>query len=114
MFRKGPAGPAKYQSARVCTYISSTILLDSAHGNTQTWCKSYWYKAKSQVLSKIGESVKQSKDDEPISLKYVNTVKPVLSRYSKIDKSKILVTNGSLMNVESIAECSKGSILQYF
>ena len=28
--------------------------------------------------------------------------------------TKILMTNGSLMKVESIAECSKGSILQYF
>ena len=34
------------------------------------------------------------------------TVKPVLSGHSKIDKTKILMTNGSLMKVESIAECS--------
>ena len=34
-----------------------------------------------------------------------NTVKPVLSGHSKIDKTKILMTNGSLMKVESIAEC---------
>ena len=32
----------------------------------------------------------------------------------KIDKTKILMTNGSLMKVESIAECSPWSILQYF
>ena len=32
----------------------------------------------------------------------------------KIDKTKILVTNGSLMKVKSIVECSKGCILQYF
>ena len=32
----------------------------------------------------------------------------------RLDKTKILVTNGSLMQDESIAECSKGSILQYF
>ena len=32
----------------------------------------------------------------------------------KKDKTKILITNGSLMKVESIAEWSKGSILQYF
>ena len=38
------------------------------------------------------------------------TVKRVLSGHSKIDKTKILMTNGSLMKVESIAEC----ILQYF
>ena len=44
------------------------------------------------------------------------TVKPVfkLNSHSKIDITKILMTNGSLMKVESIAECSKGSILQYF
>ena len=33
------------------------------------------------------------------------TVKPVLNIHSKIDKTKILMTNGSLMKVESIAEC---------
>ena len=32
--------------------------------------------------------------------------KPVLSGHSKIDKTKILMTYGSLMKVESIAECS--------
>ena len=42
------------------------------------------------------------------------TVKPVLRGHSKIDKTKILMTNGSSMEVKSIAECSKGSILQYF
>ena len=45
-------------------------------------------------------------------------VKPVLSGHSKIDKTKVLKTNGSLMKVESIAECSlrmlSWSILQYF
>ena len=34
-------------------------------------------------------------------------VKPVLNGHSKIDKSNILMTNGSLMKAESIAEfCS--------
>ena len=36
---------------------------------------------------------------------YTHTVKPVLSGHSKIDKTKTLMTNGSLMKVESIAEC---------
>ena len=44
----------------------------------------------------------------------IYTVKPVLSGHSKIDKTKILMKNGSLMKVESTAECFKGSILQYF
>ena len=35
----------------------------------------------------------------------IDTVKPVLSAQSKIDKTKILMTNSSLMKVESIAEC---------
>ena len=42
------------------------------------------------------------------------TVKPVLRGHSKIDKTKIWMTNGSLMKVKSIAECSPWSILQYF
>ena len=33
-------------------------------------------------------------------------VKPVLCGHTKIDKTKILLTNGILMKVESITECS--------
>ena len=44
----------------------------------------------------------------------LNTVQPVLSSHSKIDKTLILMTNGSLVKVESIAECFPWSILQYF
>ena len=40
-----------------------------------------------------------------------NTVKSVLNGHSKIDKSKVLKTNGSLMKVESIVECSLGLAL---
>ena len=36
--------------------------------------------------------------------KQTNKTKPVLSGHSKIDKTKILMTKGSLMRVESIAE----------
>ena len=42
-----------------------------------------------------------------------HTVKPVLKCHSKIDKTKVLTINRSLMKVESIAECS-WSILQCF
>ena len=38
-----------------------------------------------------------------------NTVKPVLSGHSKINKRKVLKTNGSLMKVKSIAEYSLGA-----
>ena len=43
-----------------------------------------------------------------------STVKLVLSGHSKIDKSKILKTDGSLMHVESIAECSFGAFCNNF
>ena len=42
------------------------------------------------------------------------TVNSVLSGHSKLDKTKIIMTNVSLMKVESIAECSPWSILQCF
>ena len=44
----------------------------------------------------------------------MNTLKPVLSGYSKIDITKILETNGSLMKAESIAECSLGKPISVF
>ena len=37
------------------------------------------------------------------NIEFNNTIKPVLSGHSKIDKTKILMTNGSLMKVKSIA-----------
>ena len=42
------------------------------------------------------------------------TVKPVLSSHSKRRPKLVIKTNYCLMQVKSIAECSKGSILQYF
>ena len=42
------------------------------------------------------------------------TVKPSLSGHSKIDKTKILMTNGSLMKVYSIADCSWGAFCNTF
>ena len=59
----------------------------------------------------------KSKSKVPLYLRLcenVSRVKPVLSGRSKIDKTKVLKANGSLMKVESIAECSPWSILQYF
>ena len=48
------------------------------------------------------------------ALIYHNTVKPVLSGHSKIDKIKILKTKGSLIKVKSIAECSKRAFCNTF
>ena len=36
----------------------------------------------------------------------MNTVKPVLSCHSKLDKTNVLKTSGCLVLVKSIAECS--------
>ena len=43
-----------------------------------------------------------------------NFVKPVLSGHSKIHKTKVFKTNGTLMKVESIAECSLGAFCNSF
>ena len=45
---------------------------------------------------------------------YEYTVKPVLSGHSKRRLKLVFKTDYRLMQVKSIAECSNGSILQYF
>ena len=52
--------------------------------------------------------------DFDIQQNLCETAKPVWNGDSIIDIRKILMTNGSLMQVKSIAECSLWSILQYF
>ena len=42
------------------------------------------------------------------------TVKPGLSGHSKMDKTKVSKTDGSLMQVKSIAECSFGAFCNTF
>ena len=42
------------------------------------------------------------------------TVKPVLNGHSQKDFKLVFNTNYRLLLVKSIAECSKGSIMQYF
>ena len=43
-----------------------------------------------------------------------HTEKPVLKGNSKIDTTTVLKTNGSLIKVESIAECSLGAFCNTF
>ena len=55
--------------------------------------------------------------DQTLKLSYKKqpiTVKPFFSGHSKIDKTKVLKTNGSLMKVESITECSLGAFYNTF
>ena len=47
-------------------------------------------------------------------LDYNNTVKPVLSKHSKIDKTKVSKPCGILMQVKSTAECSMGAFFNTF
>ena len=49
-----------------------------------------------------------------ISIDNVDTIKPVFSGHSKKDKTKALKTDCSLMQVESIAECSLGVFCNTF
>ena len=58
------------------------------------------------MLNSLGQDQDQHSvrsDLGPNCLQRLNTVKPVLSGHSKMGKNKILLTNGSLMKVESIA-----------
>ena len=48
------------------------------------------------------------------SLIHSTTVKPVLISHSKRTQKLVFRTDYCLMQAKSIAECSKGSILQYF
>ena len=59
-------------------------------------------KAMGCIVTKLGEAAVPGR------------VKPVLSSHSKIDKTNVLKTNGSLMKVESIAECSLGAFCNTF
>ena len=64
------------------------------------------------MFTTVTESLQtQSKIKAPMNTRVdnKNTVKHVLSGHSKIDKTKALKTNGSLMKVESIAECFLGA-----
>ena len=56
------------------------------------------------------ESTNSTKQKVHVDSQYSKTC---LKQPLKKDKTNILITNGSLMKVESIAECSPWSILQY-
>ena len=68
--------------------------------------------AKKALMSLTCSTVVRCLQISDISGLHYYTVKPVSSNHSKIDKTKILMTNGSLMKVKSIAEYSSWSILQ--
>ena len=61
----------------------------------------------------VGAHVREPMRECHQKQQYICTVKPVENGHSKIVKIKILMTDGSLIKVESIVECSKVIILQY-
>ena len=80
----------------------------------QVYLKStHWFR-KSSVEKKLGGHGGNWQQNQYVPHLIYTTVKPVLSGHTKIEKTKILMTNGSLMKVKSVAECSPWSILQYF
>ena len=78
--------------------ISTAILLPSAESFNKSWC---------QLQAKVCAQIQQAPD-----LNYSKTCLkwPV----KKEDQKLVFKTNYRLMQVKSIAECSRGSILQYF
>ena len=68
----------------------------------------FWYEYSSHSVLCLASS------GDSLLVIIIRTVKPVLSGHSKIDKTKILMTNSSLMKVERIAECSLGAFCNTF
>ena len=76
---------------------------------------------KKYCIDKIIVGIHWSEEMRPESVSYKTsrhklfiTVKPVLKGHSYLDKTKVFKTNGSLMKVESIAECSLGAFCNTF
>ena len=62
------------------------------------------FECRTRVL-KQAVAVAKMKPQHPLSRFNIQYLKTCLNDHSKIDKTKVLMTNGSLMKVESIAEC---------
>ena len=53
-------------------------------------------------------------DDYDTEADRIAISKTCVNGHSKINKTKIFMTNGSLMQVKSTSDCSHRSMLQYF
>ena len=67
-----------------------------------------------KVLSVNNSLSVQAHPNKVGAISFMDTVNFVLSGHPKIDKTKVLQTNGSLMQVKSIAECSLGAFCNTF
>ena len=67
-----------------------------------------------KIFQEYDQGIKQFRSTQDLMFYLMTTVKPVLSGHSKIDKAKVLKTNGSFMKVKSIAECSSGAFCNTF
>ena len=106
-----------YAEENVCGLMSQSTAMIMWRGCASNQRR---FKLKSNTLPLSQHTVKSQLQNpelwnNPKSLLQVETtVKPVLTCHSKIDKTKVLKTNASLMKVESIAECSPGAFCNTF
>ena len=71
-----------------------------------------WHKTQSDTTDTRLTQIQLTQDS--LRCNWHNTVEPLVNGNSKIDKTKTLMTNGSLVKAKSIAEGSPWSILHYF
>ena len=108
-----PLRRAKIASQR--TYIFNTYMgWPIFHQNIYLqWFSNDSITGHSDVLKALAAIASTTSCKKKQSIQTVSYSKSCLKRPLKNRQRKILMTNGSLMKVESIAECSLWSILQY-
>ena len=74
----------------------------------------YEYHCTVQKFNSIDNLIEMHKVHDAKCNYLFGSVKPVFKGHSQKDRKFVFKTNYRLMQVKSIAECSKGSILQYF
>ena len=97
--------------SRVCHLLCNVIM------DVITYCTFIILSKKSIIVSRCQKKMLNNlpyMQRVTITKLIPSTVKPVLSGHSKKKTKLVFKTDYCLMQVKSIAECSKGSILQYF
>ena len=101
-----------WASWKIISMVTPDIFFLKGKMIDSLWNKPTSFLRKPRVLSHFVPYALNEVDLVPLGV--VNTVKPVLSGHSKIDKTKVLKKNGRLVKVESIAECSKRAFCNTF
>ena len=74
----------------------------------------YCFKRRTTLCLWLGHEVCLAQFWHVLSDTCMSTVKPALNSHSIRRQKLVFKTHNRLMQVKSVAECSKGSILQYF